>query len=213
MPYMDKFSLITGIIGLVLAICGVIIFISSLVRVFRKSIKIRNFFLSLVVFLILAGFGSSFIFLSLFIQTFSRYTHEERIGKVYADDIDGTIRVYFFDEKNDRDHFFNLAGDQWMVEGYILRWSTLVRWLGAGSYYRVTRFRGRWEEVRETMISEYQLYPERAMWKFLLKHGKRIPFVDAVYGIGAFQYPCQDTFYIHINDTGFILRSAIRSRH
>lgn len=204
---MDKFVLITGIAGILLSIISLIILISALVKLFKKRTNIKNFLFSLLLFLVLIGFGSSFIFLSLFLQTFSRYTHEERIGKVYAEKTDGEIKIYFFDEKKDRDYFFNLAGDQWMVEGYILRWSLLVRWLGAGSYYRITRFRGRCETPEEKVASEYQIYPEETPWKFLLKYGERIPFVDAAYGIGAFQYPAQDTFFIYINDTGFILRT------
>lgn len=210
---MDKFILITGILGIVLAIISLVILISSLVKLFKKRITIKKFIFSLLLFLILIGFGSSFIFLSLFLQTFSRYTHEERIGKVYAEETNGDMRVYFFDEKRDRDYFFNLHGDQWMVEGYILRWSVLVRWLGAGAYYRVTRFRGRWDTLQDKTVSEYQIYPEETIWKFLLKHGQRIPFVDAAYGIGAFQYPAKDTFLIYINDTGFILRTGVLKKN
>jgi len=204
---MDKFILITGIIGILLCIISLVILISAIVKVIKKKMRIKKFLFSLLLFLLLIAFGSSFIFLSLFLQTFSRYTHEERVGRVYAEKTDGEIRMYFFDEKKDRDYFFDLAGNQWMVEGYILRWSLLVRWLGAGSYYRITRFRGRWETIEEKTTTEYQIYPEETLWKFLLKHGERIPFVDAAYGIGAFQYPTRDTFFIYINDTGFILRT------
>ncbi len=93
-----------------------------------------------------------------------------------------------------------------MVEGYFLRWGTVLRWLGAGAYYRITRLSGR--SVNEEMkpIPTYQIHPEEGLWEFLLKHAEKIPGVDAAYGIGVYQYPSADTFYLYINDTGFILR-------
>ena len=81
-----------------------------------------------------------------------------------------------------------------------------MRWLGAGAYYRVTRFTGRWSDPAKQIVSVYQIEPETHLWRFLLKYGNRIPFIDAAYGIAAFQYPNKDTIDIYINDTGFILR-------
>ena len=152
------------------------------------------------------AFASAFIYLSLFLQTFSRYTQEEKIGWVYAEGVNDTTRVTFFEQSENCMHFFNLTGDQWMIEGYFLRWSTALRWLGADAYYRITRFSSRWEQAEDTFVSIYQMHPEENLWKFLLKHAQSIPGVDAAYGIAAFQYPSPDTFYVYINDTGFILR-------
>jgi hypothetical protein len=81
-----------------------------------------------------------------------------------------------------------------------------VRWLGADAYYRVTRFSGRWEESDAGTVSNYEIHQEEGMWRFLLRNAEKIPGVDTAYGIAAFQYPSPDTFYVYINDTGFILR-------
>lgn len=204
---MDKFAFIIGIIGLLLLIISLVIIISAIVDMIKGKKKIKKFISSFIIFLIIFAFATSFIYLSLFLQTFSRYTYEERIGWVYAEKMDKTIKTTFFDEKTNRLHWFNLSGDQWMVDGYFLRWSLILRWLGASSYYRVTRFTGRWEKPEGKITSVYQIYPEEKLWRFLLKYGEKIPFVDAAYGIGVFQYPNQDTFYLYINDTGFILRT------
>lgn len=204
---MDKFAVIIGIIGLLLLVISLVILICAIVNIIKRKMKLKKFLSSFIIFLITFAFATSFIYLSLFLQTFSRYTHEEKIGWVSADTVDRGIKVTFFNEKTNRLYWFDLAGDQWMVEGYFLRWSLALRWMGAGSYYRVTRFSGRWENPEGKTTSVYQIHPEEKLWKFLLKHGEKIPFVDAAYGIGAFQYPRQDTFYLYINDTGFILRT------
>jgi len=204
---MDKFALIIGIVGVILLIISIIIIISVIVRVIKKKGRLKGLLFSLTGFLIIFAFATSFIYLSLFLQTFSRYIHEEKIGWVYTEKMGDMIKVYFCNEKEKEAHSFELYGDQWMVEGYILRWKLYLRWLGANSYYRVTRFRGRWEILGgEISPTEYEIHPHEDFWKFLLKNAEHIPLVDAAYGIGAFQYPARDTFYLYINDTGFILR-------
>ena len=203
---MDRFVVVTGIIGLALLVIALVVLIHSIVKIVQRKRSITKFTYSLVVFLVVFGFASAFIYLSLFLQTFSRYTYEEKIGWLYAEAANDTTRITFYEQNENRMHFFKLAGDQWMIEGYFLRWSTALRWLGADAYYRVTRFSGRWEQAEDTAVSFYQMRSEENLWRFLLKHAERIPGVDTAYGIAAFQYPDPDTFYIYINDTGFILR-------
>ncbi|MBA7597302.1 hypothetical protein ES703_04304 [subsurface metagenome] len=203
---MDKFAIITGIVGVVLLLIALLIFISVIVRMAKRKMKIKRFFSSFIIFLIITAFSISFIYLSLFLQTFSRYTHEERLGMIHAEKPDETINIYFFDEKRNKEYNFVLSGDQWMVEGCILRWSVHLRWLGADTYYKVTRFRGRWEKAEGKSTTEYEIKPQGRLWKFLLLYGESIPFVDTAYGIGAFQYPNKETYNLYINDTGFILR-------
>ncbi len=204
---MDRFVLVTGIIGVVLLVVSLVILIHSLVKTIKGRKKITKFVYSLLISIVIFAFASAFVYLSLFLQTFSRYTHEERIGWLYAETLNDSTKVTFFEQRENRMHFFNLVGDQWMIEGYFLRWSTALRWLGAGAYYRITRFSGRYEEAEDTVISMYQIHPEEGIWRFLLKNAEKIPGVDTAYGIAAFQYPRPDTFYVYINDTGFILRT------
>lgn len=203
---MDKFTLIIGLVGIILLVVAIVIIITAIINLIKKKTTFRKFLSSIIVFLILFAFATSFIYLSLFLQTFSRYTSEHQLGWVYAERDSGTTEVIFNNTVKDQHHWFNISGEQWMIEGYFLRWSLALRWLGAGSYYRVTRFTGRWSNPEKQIASVYQIQPETKLWRFLLKHGNKIPFIDAAYGIGAFQYRNKDTVDIYINDTGFILR-------
>lgn len=203
---MDRFVLITGLVGLGLLVVSLVILAYSLVRLIKGKKSITRFIYSFLASIVLFALASAFIFLSLFLQTFSRYTHEDKIGWLYAETLNDSTIVTFFEYRQNRMHFFKLAGDQWMIEGYFLRWSTALRWLGAGAYYRITRFSGRHEAPKDTIITVYQMHREEGIWRFLLENAEKIPGVDTAYGIAAFQYPSWDTFYIYINDTGFILR-------
>lgn len=203
---MDKFVLVTGISGLVLLTLSLVLFFNIIVNIIKGRARVKRSIYGLLIFVILLTFASSLIYLSMFLQTFARYTHEEKIGWVYTESVSDSTRITFYDGRNNRMHFLTTAGEQWMVEGYFLRWGTVLRWLGAGAYYRITRLSGR--RVNEEMkpIPTYQIHPEEGLWEFLLKHAEKIPGVDAAYGIAVYQYPSADTFYLYINDTGFILR-------
>ncbi|MGB3341150.1 MAG: hypothetical protein WBB37_06685 [bacterium] len=203
---MDKFTLIIGLVGTILLVVSIVVIISAIINLIKKKTSLKKFISSFIIFLITFAFATSFIYLSLFLQTFSRYTSENQLGWVYAERDSGTTKVTFYNAAKDQYHWFNISGEQWMIEGYFLRWGLALRWLGAGSYYRVTRFTGRWSDPEKQIASVYQIQPETKLWRFLLMHGKKIPLIDAAYGIGAFQYPHEDTVDIFINDTGFILR-------
>jgi hypothetical protein len=205
---MDRFAIVAGITGIVLVLITLLTLISLIFRILRRKLRFKRFISCFLIIVILAACSLACIYLSLFIQTFSRYTHEEVIGSVYAEASSGIIDVYFTDERNGREYTFQLVGDQWMVEGCILRWSTMIRWLGADSYFKVTRFRGRWEQPDGGETTEFEIQPQGKLWRFLLRKGESIPFIDAAYGIGAYQYPDAKTYRLSINDTGFILRKS-----
>jgi outer membrane receptor protein involved in Fe transport len=114
--------------------------------------------------------------------------------------------MHYVDQANARTYGFELSGDQWMIEGYILRWKPFLRFLGAKPYYKVTRFSGRWESPDSTHITNHQLWTEPGHWKWLLQHGQQFPLIDAVQGIAAFQYPDSGTYYVYITDPGFVLK-------
>lgn len=203
---MDKFTLIIGLVGTILLVVSIVVIIAAIINLVKKKTSFKKFISSFIVFLILFAFATSFIYLSLFLQTFSRYTNEHQLGWVYAERDSGTTEVTFYNAVKNQHRWFNISGEQWMIEGYFLRWGLALRWLGAGSHYRVTRFTGRWSDPEKQIASVYQIQPETKLWRFLLKHGNKMPFIDAAYGIAAFQYPNKDTVDIYINDTGFILR-------
>ena len=203
---MDIFILVIGLIGLLLLMVALITLVNIIVNVIKGRIGIKKIIYGLLLFVVFSALAASFIYFSLFLRTFVRYTHEEKIGWVYATLVNDGANITFYDEKDNRMHFFSVTDEQWMIEGHFLRWSTVLRWLGAKPYYRITRFSGRSEKDEPNIPSIYRIHPEEELWQFLLKHAEKIPGVDTAYGIGAFQYAGSDTIYLYINDTGFILR-------
>jgi hypothetical protein len=81
---MDKFIMLTGIIGLLFLLIALLMIISIFENLIKRKIKVRAFPRNFIIFIIIVLLGSSFIYLSLFLKTFSIYTKEEQVGTIYA---------------------------------------------------------------------------------------------------------------------------------
>lgn len=202
---MDRFILIIGLTGFILILISSYLFISTLIRIIKKKEAFKNLLPSFISFIILLLLSVVFLLLFSFLQTFSRFSYEEKIGELYTNKTDDEIHLIFNDIKNGKNYEFNLNGDQWEIEGEILVFSKTLRWLGAESYYRISRFSGRFEEPKEEIIKYFEINKKSKFWEFILKNGEKLPFIDTAYGIGAYQYPGYN-YEIYINDTGFIIR-------
>ena len=202
---MDKMIGFLMFIGILLIIIGVSSLIYSIAKLFKKKKDLKSLPSVFVFFIIMSAIGASFFYMGLFFHTFARYTAEDNIGWVYAEADSTLISIIYYDANSDSTHKFKILGDQWMIEGKFLRWNLMLRFLGKGAYYKVSRFSGRWD-IGGGKPSFYEIEGNPGVWKYLLKYSKEIPFVDTAYGIGAFQYATGDTFDIFINDTGFIIR-------
>jgi hypothetical protein len=205
---MDKFALNTGLIGLAFGLIALVILITMFRLAFKKKIRAGRAFNLLLNAVVLSLIAAVFVFLSLFVQTLNRYLHDQRIGSILARKQGQVIEIAFYDAKTSRDHRFSIDGDQWMIEGYIVRWNPLLRWLGAGAYYKIDRFSGRFEsDTCSLKPGRFAIdRSQRGMWKSLLKYGQRLKVIDAAYGIAAFQYPAEEPFGLYINDSGFIIK-------
>lgn len=204
---MDGFKLLIGLIGFVLLVISSYFLISTFIRFLKKKESFKNLITSFITFFILLLISIIFVLVFSLLQTFSRFSYEEKIGEVYAVKNNSEIEIIFNDIKNNKNYVFSLNGDQWMIEGEIIVFDKWLRWLGAESYYRVSRFSGRFEKNISEIPIIYEINKKDSFWEFILKNYEKLPFIDTAYGIGAFQYPGYN-FEIFINDTGFIIRKT-----
>ncbi len=204
---MDKFAVSTGLAGLGIGLSALAV-LGWLIYLLAKKRAGGGRVLSLAVnALVLFLLSATLIFMSLFVQTLNRYLHDQRIGTITARAADGLIWIDYHDLEKGIHHQFSLEGDQWMAEAYLVRWSPLLRWMGAGAYYKIDRFEGRCEADSSRPVSVHAIDPShRNLWRQLLKHGGKIPLVDAAYGVAVFQYPSKQRFGLYLGDSGLILK-------
>lgn len=104
---------------------------------------------------------------------------------------------------------FLLKGDQWMVEGDILKWEDMVNFLGLHTMYRLTRIAGRYSDIKNAeskRTSSYSLITgqNNGFWLFLYNIGERIPLIRSIYGNAVFSYPAYGHYFkIYVTTSGF----------
>jgi hypothetical protein len=108
-------------------------------------------------------------------------------------------------------HRYLLRGQQWTVEGHILKWDDWLNFLGLRTMYKLTRVRGRYLRAEDEMnkpTTVYSLVPNEddPRWRWLYEYGPRLPFVQAVYGNTVFTFPSETkTFAIYVTTSGFMV--------
>ena len=159
------------------------------------------------------------LFFGFFLRSYHAFTHERPVAEILTEpsgvEKTSLVSLAQFDSRTSRQ--FLIRGDQWMIEGDILKWDDWLRFLGLETRYRLTRLRGRYvstEEETRQRPTVYSLVKDEhhPLWKFLYKYGPRLPFVSTVYGGAAFQVAGGPRRYLlYVGPSGFVVREKAPS--
>ena len=113
----------------------------------------------------------------------------------------------------DRDAFhYRLAGDHWQLDVRFLKWTLPAVLLGAPGMYQLDRLSGRYSEVDRSGDVEVTAYglagaPGQALWRLASAAGRRVEWIDAVYG-NAVYMPMADgaRYRISVTSSGLVAR-------
>jgi len=223
--------ILIGTLGVLLGLIFALVFIYRRVRFLTKKLSkklatrkaasvpgpfssIRNL---LLIFLWVAVFGMIF-FLGFFFQAYHAFTLEIPVAKVtiipQPQSETTKIELVHYGKKEDEElkQEFELTGEQWMLEGDILKWKNWINFMGWHTRYRLTRLRSRYirtEDEKKKPSSIYQLAEKEnhPFWGYLYKHGHKLPFVSTVYGNAVFQSTKEEAEYlVFVSTSGFIVR-------
>jgi len=170
----------------------------------------------LLIFLWTAVFGIVF-FAGFFFQAYYAFTREEPVAKVsivpYLQGQKSLVTLELFGPKEKPEiRQFEVSGDQWMLEGDILKWKNWINFLGFHTRYRLTRLRGRYIRTSDELANPTEIYSlveieDHPVWGYLYRHGASLPFVSTVYGNAVFQNTDEaSTFLVYTTTSGFITR-------
>jgi len=111
-------------------------------------------------------------------------------------------------------HQFLIRGDQWMLEGDILKWDSWMNFFGWKTRYRLTRIRGRYIHTEDEIRQPPTIYSlvereDDPLWRSLYELGPKLPFVDTVYGNAVFQTSnAKKVFLVQVSTSGFTAREV-----
>jgi hypothetical protein len=126
----------------------------------------------------------------------------QRMWFEYSPVVDGSVRpkkVYI------------LEGDQWGVEGHVLRWSEWARVLGLRTCYRMTRISSRYRTVAAARTHKATLIDlggeDNWLWQLLQDNDHKLPGVEATWTSGAWKGPVKNqVFEVWVSPGGYSIK-------
>lgn len=176
--------------------------------------------LRLLLMLLLIALSAAVLFLLGFIQSYTAFTHRQPAAMVYcapAEDSEDEMILWLVTFEPPTAGYLShhrLRGQQWAVEGHILKWDDWLNLLGLQTMYKLTRVRGRYlraedESSKPATASSLVEQEEDPRWRWLYEYGARLPFVTAVYGNTVFTFPSDTkTFEIYATPFGFMIEEG-----
>jgi acyl-CoA synthetase (AMP-forming)/AMP-acid ligase II len=189
-------------------------------RIQRKPVRRLGTIAStmrLLFILLLITASLALLFLSAFIRSYTVFTQREFAATVRCTTVPGTEDTMTLELRtlesptNNQMHRYLLRGQQWSIEGHILKWDDWLNFIGLRTMYKLTRVRGRYLRAEDEMnrpATVYSLVPNEddPRWRWLYEYGPRLPFVQAVYGNTVFTFPSEGkTFDIYVTTSGFMV--------
>jgi hypothetical protein len=173
--------------------------------------------LRLLFILFLIAVSLTMLLLGAFMQSYTAFTRRELVATVRCTPVRGTLDVMILNLATIESpqtafiHRYRLRGQQWSIEGHILKWDDWLTFIGLHTMYKLTRVRGRYLRVEDEMNKPATVYSlvtdeEDPRWRWLYEYGARLPFVQAVYGNTVFTFPSENkTFGIYVTTSGFMI--------
>ncbi|MBP1740283.1 MAG: hypothetical protein H6Q48_2576, partial [Deltaproteobacteria bacterium] len=148
-----------GAVGVLLGILFFLVFVYRRVRwligvLGRKEAGSPGLFASLrnlVLILLWASIFGMLCFLGFFLGTYHAFTYEKPVAEIAVEPAaePRMVRVTLMELDPPSKRQFLIRGDQWMLEGDILKWENWLQLWGLENRYRLTRLRGRYQKVEE----------------------------------------------------------------
>lgn len=223
-PFKLNFVIYVSFVLLLLGCLVLVVFLlnrvrRTMLRIRHKEIKriglTQNTFRLLVILLWILASATT-LFFAAFIQSYKSFTKKELAALVRCVPVDNyrdAMQMELTFVKNGRmadSAEFTLTGDQWAIEGNILKWKDWLNFAGLHTMYKLTRVRGRFVNIQDEVSRSPSVYSlveeeEEPRWRWLYKYGHKLPFVTAVYGNTVFTYPSKETVYeIYVTTSGFM---------
>jgi hypothetical protein len=208
---MDLLSFVP-IAGIVAGLISLILFFLFIKRVKNRRKKILVCIIHFLFVVIFALISCIFMLLYVSLKGYKNFAYNKPIFSIECsmkDEDSFMLKLVPLDDKSEA-KFYNINGQQFVIEGHIVKWENFFVAVGMKPLYQVTRLTGRYiafEDEKEKERSLYKLGEETKFWRLLMKYGEKIPGIDAVNGISSFKDAQENKVYrVYIVHSAFVIK-------
>jgi len=179
----------------------------------------KNFLVGLLqfLFIVMMLVGSvAIILIGMMVRSYNNFETRELVTRIHSQQISVTpprLQVTFLGDiaAKYETNQFEVDGEQWAVEGKILKWSEWLSLFGLQAHYKLTRVCGRRaanQQEPNSEISAFVLSNETSekMWSWLFDRKEMLPIVRVVEQKSAYTFPdARQVFDLYVTTEGFVV--------
>ncbi len=159
------------------------------------------------------------LWLATLMQTYLGLTSDIRVAQVRATSVANAqhemfveLVLYNKDGQQTSDNTYLVAGDEWMLQGDIIKFPSWLNILGLHSGYKLTRLEGRYDDPNLERHATHTVIVlnggDDQFFKTVQEQAWTSPFIQAAYGNGVFLAPDGKTYNVYVSQTGLFAQPA-----
>lgn len=161
----------------------------------------------------LVFFAISLLWLTILVQTYLGLTSDIKVARVHATVVANVphlmsvdLTLYDQNGKQTSEQTYIINGDEWMLQGDIIKFPPWLNIFGLHSGYKLTRLEGRYDDANLEANSHHVVVTlnggDDNFFKTVQEQAWTSPFVQAAYGSGTFIQPDGKTYDVFVSQTG-----------
>jgi hypothetical protein len=151
--------------------------------------------------IVLLAVALSLLWVTFLVQSYLGLTGEIRVAHIRAMSIANvahqmSVEVMLYDQQGHvtSDNTYLIQGDEWMMQGDIIKFPAWLNVVGLHAGYKLTRLEGRYDDIHLENTAPHTAVPlnggDDTFFQTTYMHKQWFgPFVDAAYGNAVFQVP------------------------
>ncbi|HEU5227985.1 MAG TPA: hypothetical protein VFU49_09255 [Ktedonobacteraceae bacterium] len=172
--------------------------------------------LSGVLLLVLA---LSLLWVTFLVQTYLGLTSDIQVAQVRATQITGiphmmSVELILYDQNGHQasDKTYLVQGDEWMLQGDIIKFPTWLNIVGLHTGYKLTRLEGRFDDPNLERNSQHTVIElnggDDNFFKTVQQQAWLSPTIEAAYGNAVFLGADSRTYNVYVSQTGLLAKPA-----
>jgi hypothetical protein len=168
--------------------------------------------------ILLLAIAVSLLWLTFLVQTYLGLTGNIKVAEIRATSTNlphvMSVEVILYDQNGNTtsDKTYIVQGDEWMLQGDIIKFPSWLNILGLHSGFKLTRLEGRYDDVNMERNSPHTVIElnggDDNFFKTVQEQAWTSPFVDSAYGSSTFLAPDNKPYNIFVSQDALVPEPA-----